>query len=265
MPEGAAGARTRARGAAPGDPVPTVTRLSPTRRVFLFGALAAALAAAAFGAPAPENPPADESAARERIRVLRDAAETGRESAIDDFVAFVAGYVRDRPGSPLSGELRRDLPRDLKVRARDAERKGEGRRALALYRIFERLPFAPPDREVTRHRRALESAFIAARESPNPGHAAVVARESEDLAIPVRWPGRREGLTGVLHFRNRLAREWRAVPVTAGPRGTLQATIPGGEVVPPAIDYWSEVRDASGTVRRAGSPERPIVVRVLPR
>jgi len=256
-------------------PSATVIRAFRDRRLLRFGLCAAALAAAAFAsaAGAPQASPAaaqqpaasDESGARERIRVLRAAAETGRDTAIDAFVAFVAGYVRDRPESPLSAELRRDLPRELKTRAREAERKGEGRRALALYRIFERLPFAPPDRQVERRRTALESAFVAARVSPAPGKSPVVARENEELTIPLRWTGRREGVTGELHFRNRLSREWRAIPVSPGPRRTLEARIPGGDVVPPAIEYWSEVRDAAGTVRRSGSAEHPIVARVLPR
>jgi hypothetical protein len=239
----------------------------------LFAVLAAALALAGLaGAQAvpPASPPAgepaaaDEFAARERIRVLRAAAETGRDSDIDAFVGVVAGYVREHPGSRLGEELRRDLPQELKTEARRAERKGRGRRALALYRILERLPFVPPDREVSRRREALESAFVAARISPVRDKP-VVAHEKEDLAIPVRWAGRREGLSGELHFRNRLSRQWRTVPVARGPHGVLQAVIPGEAVVPPEIEYWSELRDAAGAVRRSGSAERPLVARVVRR
>jgi len=268
--------RRRRRKTAPdGPPLPPAPPVTGTRarRVVLFGVFAAALAVARLDAAqaAHPGPPAageaavaDESAARERIRVLRVAAETGRDSDIDAFVGVVAGWVRERPGSPLGEELRRDLPPELKAAARRAERKGEGRRALALYRTFERLPFAPPDKEVTRRRQALESAFVAARISPVKGRP-VVAHENEDLAIPVRWAGRREGLSGELHFRNRLSRQWRTVPVVRGARGVLQAVIPGEAVVLPEIEYWSEVRDAAGTVRRSGSAERPLVARVLRR
>ncbi|HET9792997.1 MAG TPA: hypothetical protein VFS34_00945 [Thermoanaerobaculia bacterium] len=255
----------------PGTPV------RPLRAVALavagFVVLATAAAAGVPPSAPPPSPPeparsparTDESAARERVRVLRAAAESGRDADIDAFVAFVLDYVGQHPGSPLSRHLRRDLPRSLKSEARRAERTGNGRRALALYRIYERLPFLPPDREVGHRRAALESAFVAARISPEPHPPAILAHAGREVAIPVDWPGSGEGVSGELHFRKGASGEWRSVPILAGPDGRRKAIVPAEEVAPPSIAYWTEMRDAAGHVRRSGSADAPIVLRVLER
>ncbi len=225
---------------------------------FAAGEAAAGPPPAAAQAPAPD----DESAARERIRVLRAAAESGKEGDIDALVAFLVEYVGRHPASPLTASLRRDLPRSLKAEAHRAEEMGMGRRALALYRIYDRLPFLPPDRGVTRRRAALESAFVAAHLSPAPRPKAIRARAGHEVAIPVEWADAPPAVSGEVHFRNRRSAGWRTVAALPGPAGSLRAFVPAEEVVPPAIEYWLETRDASGAVHRTGSPEDPLIVRV---
>jgi hypothetical protein len=219
--------------------------------------------------PVAESPaPFDESAARDRLRVLLSAAESGSDADVDALAAFLESSLRDHPGTALARHIRRDLPAALKTRALRAERRGNGRRALVLYRIYERLTFLPPDREVARRRRALEAAFAAARENPAAStleHSAVLfAPARRTLRIHARWPGADAAVSGEVHYRNRLSPDWRSAPLV--PDGNaLRADIPAGDVVAPTLSYWIEARNGAGRKRRAGSADLPFVVHVFRR
>jgi serine/threonine-protein kinase len=123
-------------------------------------------------APAPPtNPPLDETAAAERLALLRSAARSGKPEAVQELLEFLNGYVAEHPDSRLSMRIQRETPTWVKTAAEFHEQHGHPFRAMRLYEFYERLTFAPQDPEVEER---LASLRAKTRMHPN------VRKESPD-------------------------------------------------------------------------------------
>ena len=216
-------------------------------------------------APAPDRAAAPEDAdARKTLRTLRTAAETGTRRDVDAFVDFVTAYVAEHPASPLAAHLREDLPLNLKAQAQRAEKTGHPWRARRIHEIYSRLPFVLPDDEVEGRKAKL--ARETSVDVPEPANdlrhvPARFAPAHRPLEVRAEWTGSTPPGDGEVVFRNRLRGEWNRLPFTIEGK-SLEASVPAASVLPPLIEYYLEVRDQSGAVRRSGSPESPFLVRV---
>lgn len=231
---------------------------------------------------APEIPPAprqiDENRPSERYALLQKSAADGAPGAGQRLVEFANRYVIAHSDSPLTRQIRDELPAKVKQAGLRHEQLGHPYKAMKLFELYESLSFAPKDGDVERHLATLRSSLASFStgagqpEAPAGSLEPALRLEHEpirrafprrDLVLTARWPGGGAEASGTIFYRADSTSPWRETPLRpAGGGGALIGRIPASDLVPPVIEYYLVATTPSGSAARKGSPQRPFLVMV---